>query len=102
MTKSFLAPVCHSDHSKANIRAPNAILGHCRRVKKCLQEKKRQDIVILAFKIRKSNGKGVPTFWDSVDTLRLMNEEEFPLKAYYLDRVLPDVSNAATSDSHHN
>lgn len=100
MTKSFLAPVCHTDHSKANISAPNSILGHCRRVKKCLQEKKRQNIVILGLKVRKP--KGDPTLWDSVDTLRLMNEEEFPMKAYYLDRVMPDVSNAATSNSHHN
>lgn len=86
--ESAYCSICHTDHSKANISAPNSILGHCRRVKKCLQEKKRQNIVILGLKVRKP--KGDPTLWDSVDTLRLMNEEEFPMKAYYLDRVMPD------------
>ncbi|KAG8965225.1 hypothetical protein FRC00_008721 [Tulasnella sp. 408] len=84
-----LAPVCHSDFSKANIDAPNGLLGHCRRVKKCLKEKERRNIVTLGLKMRRSsNTKGNPTFWDSVDSLRMM--DEFPLKAYYLDRVMPE------------
>ncbi|KAG9043193.1 hypothetical protein FS837_009884 [Tulasnella sp. UAMH 9824] len=84
-----LALVCHSDFSKANIDAPNGLLGHCRRVKKCLKEKERRNIVTLGLKMRKSSStKGNPTFWDSVDSLRMM--DEFPLKAYYLDRVMPE------------
>lgn len=91
-----LAPVCHSDFSKANIDAPNGLLGHCRRVKKCLKEKERRKIVTLGLKMRKSsNTKGNPTFWDSVDSLRMM--DEFPLKAYYLDRVMPEVSEVGTN-----
>ncbi|KIO22089.1 hypothetical protein M407DRAFT_28364 [Tulasnella calospora MUT 4182] len=92
--ESAYCSICHSDLSKANIDAPNGLLGHCRRVKKCLGAKERRNIVTLGLKMRKaktsSNAKGHPSFWDSVDSLRMMDEVDFPLKAYYLDRVMPE------------
>ncbi|KAG8933332.1 hypothetical protein FRC01_009818 [Tulasnella sp. 417] len=99
LTKSPFALVCHSDLSKANIDAPNGLLGHCRRVKKCLKEKERQNIVTLGLKMRKTEkSKGDPIYWNSVDSLRMLDEDEFPLKAYYLDRVMPEVSRIPAND----
>lgn len=52
--ESGYCPACHSDLSSANITAPNSLLGHLRRSKKCIAKREERGVKLFGLKQRKS------------------------------------------------
>lgn len=50
--ESGYCPACHSDLSSANITAPNSLLGHLRRSKKCIAKRDERNIKLFGLKQR--------------------------------------------------
>ena len=50
--ESGYCPACHSDLSCANITAPNSLLGHLRRSKKCIAKREERGVQLFGLKQR--------------------------------------------------
>lgn len=65
--ESGYCPACHSDLSSANITAPNSLLGHLRRSKKCIAKREERGVKLFGLKQRKSATRFIPPTRNSSD-----------------------------------
>ncbi|KAG8857455.1 hypothetical protein FRB96_005754 [Tulasnella sp. 330] len=81
--ESGFCPACHSDLSSANITAPNSLLGHLRRSKKCIQKREEKNIKLFGLKQPES------LLWGSVDDIMALDGGRFPEKHIWAQAVFP-------------
>ncbi|KAG8936195.1 hypothetical protein FRC03_005434 [Tulasnella sp. 419] len=81
--ESGYCPACHSDLSSANITAPNSLLGHLRRSKKCIT--KREDRGVKLFGLKQPDS----LLWGSVDDLAALDSRRYPDRELWIQNVFP-------------
>ncbi|KIO31810.1 hypothetical protein M407DRAFT_241698 [Tulasnella calospora MUT 4182] len=81
--ESGYCPACHSDLSSANITAPNSLLGHLRRSKKCIAKREERGVKLFGLKQPDS------LLWGSVDDLTALDARRFPDRNVWVQGVFP-------------
>ncbi|KAG9013233.1 hypothetical protein FRB94_003304 [Tulasnella sp. JGI-2019a] len=81
--ESGFCPACHSDLSSANITAPNSLLGHLRRSKKCIQKREEKNIKLFGLKQPES------LLWGSVDDIMALDGGRYAEKHVWAQAVFP-------------
>jgi len=81
--ESGYCPACHSDLSSANITAPNSLLGHLRRSKKCIAKRDERNVRLFGLKQPDS------LLWGSVDDITALDSRKFPDKNLWFQSVFP-------------
>ncbi|KAG8895628.1 hypothetical protein FRB99_000418 [Tulasnella sp. 403] len=81
--ESGYCPACHSDLSSANITAPNSLLGHLRRSKKCIAKREERRVRLFGLKQPDS------LLWGSVDDLTALDSRRYPDRNLWVQCVFP-------------